>query len=155
MLCPKCYGKIDKNYNICKHCGFKIKELEGASNKQAKKIKRTIYKDDILYSTYIPGDVSKKKLLLFCIFLGLFGAHDFYVGKFWIGLCKCVTMSITLTISIILWATNTVTENIFQIIFEFVTIFQGFNVILWVNDIFRISFERYKIPIYKDEFSKK
>ena len=154
MLCPKCYGKIDKNTNSCKQCGFKMQVMDGASNKEAKKIKRTIYKDDIMYTTDVPFDVSKKKLLLFAIFLGMFGVHDFYVGKLWQGLYKCLSISITLTTSIIIWATGTISQNIFQIIFEFSTVFQGINVILWVNDILRISIKKYKIPVYKEEFSK-
>ena len=54
MQCPKCYGKIDKNTGRCKSCGFNLNMLDGATNKAAKQAKKTIYKDDILYTTKIP-----------------------------------------------------------------------------------------------------
>ena len=53
MLCPKCYGKVDKQQQRCKYCGFYMNELDGASNKEAKRIKRTIYKDDILQQKFL------------------------------------------------------------------------------------------------------
>lgn len=155
MLCPKCYGKVDSKQQRCQYCGFFMKELDNASNKQAKKAMKSIYKDDVLYSTKIPYDVSKKKLLLFAIFLGLFGVHHFYVGKLWHGLFMCITMSVTLILAIILIAINTIFDNVVQRIFEFWLIFQGLNIIFWVWDIFKIMFERFKIPVYKDSFSKK
>lgn len=155
MLCPKCYGKIDKKQQRCQHCGFYMNQLDNASNKEAKRIRRTIYKDDILYSTKIPYDVSKKKLLLFSIFLGLFGVHDFYVGKIWQGLYFCISTSVTLIVSTVLMIMNTIFDNIVQRIFEFWTVFQGFAIIFWIWDIFKISLERFKIPVYKDSFSKK
>lgn len=153
MLCPKCYGKVDKKAQRCTYCGFNMSLLDNASNKEAKKIKKTIYKDDILFMKGIPADVSKKKLLLFSIFLGLFGVHDFYVGKFWQGLYLCISTSITLILAIILMTLNLITQNVFQTIFEFMTIFQGIAVIIWVTDIFKIGFERFKIPVYCKEFT--
>ncbi len=154
MLCPKCYGKLSKDKSQCLYCGFEMKELEDASNKQAKQAKKTIYRDDVLYTAKLPYDVSKKRLLLFSIFLGLFGVHDFYVGKFWQGLYKAVTISITLILATILIIMNTITNNIVKTIFDFVSVFQGLAIIFWIWDIFSIAFERYKVPVYKDEFSK-
>ena len=155
MLCPKCYGKVDKKQQRCQYCGFYMNELNDASNKQAKKAMKSIYKDDVLYSTKIPYDVSKKKLLLFAIFLGLFGVHQFYVGKLWYGLFMCISMSVTLILAITLMIMNTIFDNVVQRIFEFWLIFQGLNIIFWIWDILRITFERFKIPVYKDSFSKK
>ena len=155
MLCPKCYGKVDSKQQRWQYCGFFMKELDNASNKQAKKAMKSIYKDDVLYSTKIPYDVSKKKLLLFAIFLGLFGVHHFYVGKLWHGLFMSITMSVTLILAITLMIMNTIFDNVVQRIFEFWLIFQGLNIIFWVWDIFKIMFERFKIPVYKDSFSKK
>lgn len=155
MLCPKCYGKVDRKSQRCRYCGFFMNELDGASNKQAKQAQKTIYKDDILYTTKIPYDVSKKKLLLFAIFLGLFGVHDYYVGKFWQGLYQTISVSVALVLALILMIINTIVDNIVQRIFEFWLIFQGLAVIFWVWDILRIVFERFKIPVYKDSFSQK
>ena len=154
MLCPKCYGKINKGQTRCQYCGFDTKIINGASNKQAKKIKHTIYKDDILYTTQIPADVSKKKLMMFSIFLGLLGVHNFYVGKFWQGLYMCLTTSITFVLSMIV-STIINSNNIFYIAFQFVLGFQGVTVIMWVVQMIKIFLERFKIPVYKDDFSKR
>lgn len=155
MLCPKCYGKINTKEQRCRYCGFYLNELDDASNKEAKKIKKTIYRDDILYTTKIPYDVSKKKLLLLAIFLGLFGAHDFYVGKIWQGIYQCISCTVAIILTTILIIMNTIFDNIVQSIFECWLYLQGIAVIIWVWDIFKISFERFKIPVYKESFSKK
>ena len=103
MRCPNCYGKIDKISNVCTKCGFKTKELNNASNKQAKEMKRQ-GDGDLCIETYVlPADVSKKKLLLFSIFLGLFGAHYFYVGKMLRGFINLV-FSVFYTVTSILRA---------------------------------------------------
>ncbi len=154
MLCPKCYGKLSKDKKKCLYCGFDMTELDGASNKEAKEIKKTIYKDDILYTTSIPADVSKKKLLLFAIFLGLFGVHDFYVGKFWQGFYQCVVTGMVLILGITLSIMNTFVQNAVQITFEFMTVFMGVALIVWVVDIIKICLERFKIPVYKKSFSE-
>lgn len=154
MQCPKCYGKIDPNTKRCRSCGFNINSLDGATNKAAKKAKKTIYKDDILYTTKIPPDVSKKKLLLFSIFLGIFGVHDFYVGKFWQGLYLALSTGIATVLALVLIITNTIAQNLLQDIYAFVSVFEGLAVIITIWDIFKIAFERFKIPVYKDEFSR-
>lgn len=155
MLCPKCYGKVNKDTERCDYCGFNLKEMEGASNKDAKKALKGIYRDDVLYTTKLPADVSKKKLLLFSIFLGLFGVHDFYVGKFWQSLFMCLSTSIISILGIILTATNSITNNIVQVAFAFMTIPQGIVVLLWITDIIKIAMEKFNVPVYKESFSKK
>ncbi|HAJ77903.1 MAG TPA: hypothetical protein DCO89_02405 [Clostridiales bacterium] len=155
MLCPKCYGRIKKDQNRCYHCGFNINQMQGASNKQAKKALKGIYKDDVLYTTEIPEDVSKKKLLLLTIFLGLFGANHFYVGKFWQGLYMCISSSLALVLAVVITALNLSSQTVIDKIFQFILIFQGVNLVLWLMSIVNVAFGRYKIPVYKDEFSKK
>ena len=154
MLCPKCYGKLSKDKKHCLYCGFNMGLLENASNKEAKKIKHTIYRDDILYTTNIPYDVSKKKLLLFAIFLGLFGVHDFYVGKFWQGLYQCVVISISIVLLVISTIMNTITENFVTNAMAYLAIFAGLATIFWAVDIAKIALERFKIPVYSESFSQ-
>ena len=40
------------------------------------------------------SDKSKKKALLLCLFLGLFGAHNFYVGKYFRGIVFFFTVGL-------------------------------------------------------------
>jgi TM2 domain-containing membrane protein YozV len=154
MLCPKCYGKIDKEKNRCDYCGFNLNELNNASNKEAKKALKGIYKDDVIYTSKLPADVSKKKLLLYAIFLGMFGAHHFYVGKFWQGFCMALITCVTLILGTFLYVTGSITDNIIQYAFEFSTAFQGGVLIYWISNIIGIIFNKYKVPVYKDSFSK-
>ncbi|MGN1208476.1 MAG: NINE protein, partial [Christensenellales bacterium] len=90
MKCPKCYGRVEKQSGVCTKCGFETKNLIYASNKKAKELKRSGDGDLVIESSVLPNDVSKKRLLMMCGFLGLFGAHYFYVGKFVRGLTNLV-----------------------------------------------------------------
>ena len=154
MICPKCYSKIHKTKNRCDYCGFNLNELNDASNKQAKKALKSPFKDDVLYTSQLPRDVSKKKLLLFSIFLGLLGVHNFYVGKLWRGLFNVLVTSITFVLGALLISLNIITNHPIYIAFQFALAFQGANVIIWVMDIIDISLNRYKVPVYKESFSK-
>ena len=58
-----------------------MKELNGATHKDAKRAKKEGFGADILYDSELPPDISKKKLTMFCIFLGLVGGHCYYAGK--------------------------------------------------------------------------
>lgn len=154
MNCPKCYSNISKNKNRCDHCGFNLNELNDTSNKKAKKALRTVYKDDVLYTSKLPADVSKVKLLLFAIFLGFFGVHNFYVGKIWQGLYNVLTTVITATLGVILIAFNIITNTPLYYAFQFALVFQGINVIALVFDIGNIALNKFKVPVYKENFSK-
>ena len=104
MICPKCYSSVHKDKCRCDYCGFNLNELNNASNKEAKKALKSVYKDDVLYTSKLPADVSKKKLLLFAIFLGVFGVHNFYVGKIWKGLFNVVITTLTAVLGIVILA---------------------------------------------------
>lgn len=154
MICPKCYSKVHKDKNRCDYCGFNLSELNNASNKEAKKALKSVYKDDVLYTSKLPDDVSKKKLLLFSIFLGIFGAHNFYVGKVWKGLFNVIITTLTAVMGIILLSLQIITNSPLYYAFQFALVFQGANIIMCVIDIIDIIFNRYKVPVYKESFSK-
>ena len=154
MLCPKCYTKINKDKNRCDYCGFNINDLKDASNKKAKKALHSPFKDDVLFTSQLPNDVSKKKLMLFSIFLGLFGVHNFYVGKIWQGLYNVVVTSLVAVLGAIIIALKIITNTPLYIAFQFLLVFQGINVIWVIVDIFNIIFNRYKVPVYKESLSK-
>lgn len=149
MRCPKCYGKIDKITNICTKCGFKAKKLSEASNKKAIEMKRS-GDGDLCIETYIlPTDVSKKKLILLSIFLGLFGAHYFYIGKMFRGLINLVFTIFMLVFSTLKFL------NIRGGVLEYVEFFVafGFVVILicTILDIINIIRNKFKVPVYVEE----
>lgn len=156
MHCPKCYGKIDKLSKRCSSCGFNMNSLNGATHKAVKQAKKNGFGEDVLFTTELPEDIHKKKLLLLCIFLGLFGAHNYYAGKF----VKAIYSTIA---SIILFAISTIFiffPNTFaslgtagywvQSIFS---LLMGINIAFFIIDLVNIIRNKFKVSIYKDEFS--
>ena len=84
MNCPKCDTRLKKDMPVCSKCGFRVAELENVSNFKARKVLRSgtlLEKEDIFYVNKVPKDLVKKDLILFTIFAGLFGGHNFYVGR--------------------------------------------------------------------------
>ena len=152
MLCPKCYGRVNKNTQRCDFCGMRMKEIDGATNKEAKVALKGIYKDDVLMTKNLPQDVNKKKLLLLSIFFGIFGVHNFYVGRKWRAIYQLVSlvlMTLAYVMEIVIIGTiNGKYSWPFQIL-------MGMALVIWLADIMAISMNRYKVPVYKVDFSKK
>lgn len=153
MLCPKCYGSVNKSNGQCKHCGFHLKDMEGATNKKARWAFKNGLKEDVLYVTNLPTDVVYKKLLLTCIFLGLAGIHDLYVNKIKTFLCKIIIFVIELIVFMLTWIIGFETV-LFNAIYSISSLFMGFNIIWWMVDLVKIPLRKYKVPVYKEEFSK-
>lgn len=149
MRCPKCYGRINKLSNVCTKCGFKANNLSKASNKKAKELKRQGDGDLCIETEVLPSDVSKRKLLLLSIFLGLFGAHYFYVGKMFRGLINLVFTIFMLTFSIL------VTIGIRGGVLEYIEFFVAFGFVIVlicaIADIFNIIRNKFKVPVYIEE----
>lgn len=151
MRCPNCYGKVDKESNICTKCFFDLNKLKNASNKKAIELKRQGDGDLCINSKVLPKDVSKKKLALFCGFLGLFGAHYFYVGKMFRGLMNLVFSLFGLIFAMMpnkLPYVLQAFELIFMVGFVFVianTIFDFINILL----------NKFSVPVYIEEENKK
>ncbi len=153
MMCPKCYGSMNKTTGVCNYCGFSVHDLVGATNKKAKEAKRKGKKDDVLYSTKLPNDVSKKKLMLYGGLLGMFGAHNFYVGKIATGVYQATAVTLMIL------------SLIFTEIFSYVYWVQQFQsvaltlggiaILMWIVDFIAICLNKYKVPVYKDEYSVK
>lgn len=93
MRCPKCGAKIKKGSNICIKCGTKMEEITNASHSQVKKAKQEYQPELVVYSTYFPKDLSYKRTLLLCIFLGYFGAHLYYVKRYFKAIAMTVMMA--------------------------------------------------------------
>ena len=153
MWCPKCYGGMKKNEGFCTHCGFRFKDLEGATNDKARIARKEGKKDDILYVTTLPSDVKKKNLVLYCVFLGLFGAHNYYVGKF----AKAIYMTATFVIFTLFQVLKSlgVALSFVNYFYSFFAALEGLSIALWILDLINICFNRFKVPVYKEEFSKK
>ena len=153
MWCPKCYGGMNRKSGMCLHCGFRFSDLEGATNEKARIAKKEGKKEDVVYTDRLPEDVKKKTLLLYSIFLGLFGAHNYYVGKF----KKAIFMT-TIFVIHSLFATlysYKLGGSFISYFYTTVAVIQGVSIIMWVLDVIYIIINRFKVPVYKEEFSKK
>ena len=78
--CPRCGNKCLQAQSQCEECGLLFERMEFASNKAAKKKLRHFDTDYVIYTNQYPKDVNYIKLLLLTIFLGITGAHYYYVG---------------------------------------------------------------------------
>ncbi len=137
MRCPKCYGSVDKESKVCLKCGFDTKKLADSSNKRAKELLRSGDGDLVLQSRVLPKDLNKKKLLLFCGFLGLFGGHYFYC-----------------TVFLVFSALHFKGDKIYAYFEYFALLLFGFVLIFTIWDFFDIVFNRFKVPVYVDEKAK-
>ena len=153
MWCPKCYGKLDKKQGVCFHCGFKMKNFEGATNSDVKIARANGKKEDILYTNILPPDVSRRKLLLYSIFLGLIGGHNYYVGRF--GKAIFATIAFCLAVLFTILQKANIATGFVNYFDTFVFLLQGIAVLIWLYDLICIIFKKYKVPVYKKEFSEK
>lgn len=138
--CPRC-GNISRNYEKkCSECGLVYSRLEQATNKEAKK--QFFSKDrHIIMTCDLPKDVVWWKLVMLCFFLGLFGAHNLYVGRYYKGGFMFVVGILSLVISIIPY--SALVESVMRFFF----VFPAFLGIFWIVDLFNICFKRFKVPV--------
>lgn len=141
--CPRCDEKMLENQKVCPDCGLVFARLEKATNAEAKK--QFFQKDkSIVIVKDIPKDVSKKKLLLYVGFLGIFGAHNFYIGRYY----KAILMCLFSLLALVYVALPYSDVMLFIMSSPFITIPTGIFVsVFWVSDFIAIIFENYKIPV--------
>ena len=143
--CPRCHEKLLVNQKKCPFCGLVFERLNYVSNKSARKEVIKFHKKNYLMVKEWPSDVSKKTALLLCAFLGMFGAHNFYLGRFYKGLTMLVGMLCATALVFVDYAS--VWHNI---IFYIGFIPMACVLVFWVLDFFKIFLERYKIPVSID-----
>lgn len=146
-VCPRCGIKMPQNVEVCPDCRFDFSKLAIATNADAKRKILRNDRDFIIYTNQLPSDVSYKKLLLMSIFLGLFGGHCFYVGKYIKGVTFVLNMILTLVCVIfnqqVLAVDNGRLIQLFSVII-------GIFMIIWICDIWRIAIKKFKVPVAID-----
>lgn len=153
MWCPKCYGGMKKKDGICLHCGFKLSEFDGATNEKVKIARKSGKKEDILYTSSLPIDITKKRLVLYCIFLGIIGGHNYYVGKFTKAIYMTCTTIFTILMAILI--ANKIAVEFTNYFGTFFSLLQGITILIWLYDLICILANKFKVPVYKEEFSKR
>jgi len=143
--CPRCETKNDYSAYRCSQCGLIFSRVEEGSNQIAKDFIKAGKKEYVVCAKQFPKDVSKKKFLLFCGFLGLFGVHNFYVGRY----KKAIYMLICGLIGLFFTATGSIIPTLDEIM-SYLSIPIGIDTFFWILDFIEGCFNRYKIPVAVD-----
>ena len=149
--CPRCQNKIMASLKTCPHCSMDFEKFYTATNKEAKQAIREGEKHRVLMRMGVPSDVKMYKLLLMSIFLGFLGGHHYYVGRWKMGLAYSMFF--------IIGCVNGVLTTLFKgsmvggvfAILELLVLGWGLILILWILDVIKIIFNRYKIPVGRKE----
>ena len=141
--CPRCGAKVISK-KFCTNCELVFDRLKYASNKEAKKNIKARNRDYVIYTDKFPSDLSKKKTVLLCVFLGFFGAHNIYVGKYIRGIINFFAMLLAILATALPVSAFNAAYNIFlSICMPFVSVAS----VLWFFDLIGLVFGKFKVPI--------
>ena len=138
--CPRCGNKCLLSQSRCEECGLIFSRLDYATNACTKKRIKAGEKEYVIYTNKYPADVKYWKLLLFSIFLGWFGVHHFYVGKYVRGILCIVGFILTLACTIF---NAVLLKYIEMILFLPMALFA----LDWLFSITYIILHKYKVPV--------
>ena len=140
--CPRCGTKNNYTENRCTSCGLVFSRVENGSNKIAKGLLMAGKKDEVVLARMFPNDVRKKKFMLLCGFLGIFGAHNFYVGRY----IKAIYMLIVGIASCVLASLN-IFSQAYDTFMSFFFVFPALLAYFWIEDFVLIALNKYKVPV--------
>ena len=143
--CPRCGTKNNYNETRCTQCGLIFSRVENGSNKIAKSLLLAGKKDEVVLARMFPKDVVKKKFLLLCGFLGIFGAHNFYVGRN----KKAIYQLICGLLAVICVVVGPLIP-FYDTLMSFISVPIGFDALFWAWDFIDGCVNRYKIPVAVD-----
>jgi ribosomal protein L37E len=143
--CVRCGKKCLQTQKKCDECGLVFARLEEATNAEAKKQFRAPDRS-IIMTSQLPKDVKLWKLLLLCAFLGPFGAHCLYVGRYWRG-TYMLFCGILATIFVIL-STPLPPDWLLAVMGSIPVVFLiGITAFFWISDFVFIAFGKFKVPV--------
>lgn len=144
--CPRCGNKCLENQTRCEECDLIFPRLVFATNKAAKQKLAHFDRDFVIFTSDLPKDVSYWKLFFLTLFLGLFGAHYYYVGKYIKGFVMdlgFVYLMIGVFFNDVIVAQN--------LTFLYLPI--AFYALAWIISFSFVILHKFKVPIYVDEAS--
>ena len=147
--CPRCNLKMPKECVVCSNCKLNFQKYDSATNYEAKQAMRQGETERVLMRTGTPIDINKIKLWLLTFFLGFMGAHYLYVGRKKMGIF-CLSFFIVgllnAGVQIAFQVRNDLTE-----ILSFLSLIWGAVLLIWIIDIFKVAFNRFKIPVSREK----
>ncbi|MCL2755769.1 MAG: TM2 domain-containing protein [Firmicutes bacterium] len=156
VRCPYCRALIPKFTTTCVQCGVTKEQISAASHQEAKQILEGKAQGKVIMSKRRPDDLQFGRFVIILIFFGMFGAHNFYVGRKirgWIMLCSMLL----LIASFFIFNVGTAAEN-FQDMHPWRRTFRGvwfpfdapgiIAIIVWFFDWFAVVvFHQFKYPV--------
>ena len=95
MKCANCGSPLDRDDRCCPYCKTRIEPTDGVPKQeihihyhQAEPMVRVEYIETPLEKR---SDKSRLLALLLCIFMGIWGAHKFYLGRYGLGILYLLT----------------------------------------------------------------
>jgi hypothetical protein len=135
---------------LCKYCGVTDDQVKNASNQKVKEYRKTGNTDLIHYTTVIPNDLKRWKIILYTVLLGWLGINHYYINR-----PVRATFSLVSTISsigimflgLLIKISTRAGKIAFNIFYEIFFYMMAINVVLWVLDIFGVIFKSFKMPV--------
>jgi len=149
MRCPICGAKM-VNKQLCPYCKITDEQVVSASNKKVKEYRQTGNTDMIHYTTIIPSDLKRWKIVLYTVLLGWLGINHFYVNRPVRSTYSLVSTIGSIGIMIIGFIVEINTKAgkiIYNVTYEVLMYMMAINVVLWVLDIVSLLFKSFKVPV--------
>lgn len=148
--CPRCQTKMAVELTSCPNCQLNFKKFNEATNTDAKQAIREGRKDEVLLRKGYPADVKKWVFILITIFGGWFGLHYYFVGRY--------KMGIFFTLAFLVGAVNaafnsfgkSILSGFAAEIFACLVLVWGAVIFMWIIDIAKACFNRFKIPVSRN-----
>lgn len=149
MKCPICGSKM-VNKQLCQYCGITDEQVFAASNKKVKEYRKTGNVDMIHYTTIIPNDIKRWKMVLYTVLLGWLGINHLYVNRPVRGgysIVSTIGSLIFMTLQFTVDFASKASKITFNILYEIFMYMMAINVVLWVLDIVSVIFKSFKVPV--------
>ncbi len=154
MKCPKCGCGIRKGA-FCPYCKITADEVIFASNVEAKKRIKAKDTEDVYTSSYIPFDVSKKKLFFVTFFGGLLGFDAYYLGRY----KRAIIQFATIVLAFIMYTLSYVLGyTVLRSVTDILGIASCIFLVMWIGNTFRVLMNKATVPVVlptADELSER
>ena len=115
------------------------------------------FEGEIVNTSTLPKDVSRIKLIVFAIFFGLFGGHNFYVGRYFKAIVQFILglafFGIAVAVTSLIEAPSIpasffgIQTNLADMLFFIGLLIGIYPVVSWLFDLFAILIKKYEVPI--------
>lgn len=138
------------NKQLCKYCGITDEQVVAASNQKVKEYRKSGNTDMIHYTTVIPSDLKRWKIVLYTLLLGWLGINYFYInrpGRACFSLISTIGSFMVLIIDLLVDFSTKFVRIAFNLTYEILFYMMAINVVLWVTNSISVLFKSFKVPV--------